>query len=125
METPYFISIGLATIGVCVFCAVASVAALFNLQDVSQMCEMDFKEQVYYSMTGSLVEPIPEVENIFERGKVYDVFYAKVFDARERLFERLGVYEDSDVEIIIDSMLTLQREVALRMYDYGAKFKDM
>ncbi len=88
------------------------------------MCEMDFKEQVYYSMTGSLVEPISEVENIMEQGKVYDVHYEKVFNARERLFERLGVYEDSDVETIIDSMLDLQREVALKMYDYGAKFKD-
>jgi len=87
------------------------------------MCDMDFKEQVYYSMTGSLVDPIPEVENIFEQGKVFEVLYGRVLSARLRLDKRLGVQEDEDVEIIIDSLLRLQWEVASRMYDYGAKFE--
>jgi len=74
-------------------------------------------------MTGSLVDPIPEVENIFEQGKVFEVLYGRVLSARLRLDKRLGVQEDEDVEIIIDSLLRLQWEVASRMYDYGAKFE--
>ena len=86
---------------------------------------MDFKLQVYHSLVGALVNPLPDVENLFEKGNKGDEIYGGVYDARERLIERLGVNEDPDVELIIDSMLALQREVAMRMYDYGAKFKDI
>ena len=86
---------------------------------------MDFKLQVYYSLIGTLINPLPDVENLFEEGKEGDKLYGWVYDARERLIERLGVNEDPDVELIIDSMLALQREVAMLMYDYGAKFKDI
>ena len=85
---------------------------------------MDFKEQVYDSIIGALIEPIPDVENLFEKGKPYYVSYGRVYDACQRLYERLENFEDIDVEIIVDSMFDMQREVALKMYDYGAKFRD-
>ena len=41
-----------------------------------------------------------------------------MLDAYARLRDRLGVVdEDSDVEIIIDSLLTIQRELCLKMFD--------
>ena len=48
-----------------------------------------------------------------------------MLEAYQRLCERLGVQdEDDDVEIIINSLLNIQRETAYHMYYYGAKFKD-
>lgn len=85
---------------------------------------MDFKEYVYYSLMGSLVEPHPEVENLFDEGKALDILYGKVSDACGRLYERLEKFEDDDVEIIVNSMLEMQSVVAFKMYEYGAKFKD-
>lgn len=43
-----------------------------------------------------------------------------MLDAYERLRERLGVGdEDADVEIMIDSLLSIQRELCLQMFDLG------
>lgn len=46
--------------------------------------------------------------------------YSRVYDANVRLCERLGVEEDTDVNIIIDSMNEITRILVMKMYDYGA-----
>ena len=87
----------------------------------------DFVEWVYDSLTGSLKEEyrLPGVENAFKTGKYCDIKYTEVYKANVRLNKRLGVpdeTEDRDVNIIIDSMLDIQRELCCQMYRLGACF---
>ena len=85
---------------------------------------MSFEEYVYLSLSGLLTEPHPDVKNLFAEGDKCEILYSRVYDACQRLYERLGKFEDEDVEIVINSMLDIQREIALKMYEYGAEFKD-
>ena len=79
---------------------------------------MDIAELVYESLTGELIVPIKDVPNAFKEGSVCERSYQEMLDAYARLRDRLGVVdEDSDVEIIIDSLLTIQRELCLKMFD--------
>lgn len=82
---------------------------------------MDYAELVYESLIGELVEPIKYVPNAFEPGSHCAARYQEMLDAYERLRGRLGVEdEDIDVEIIIDSLLDIQRELCLEMYDLAS-----
>lgn len=82
-----------------------------------------FVELVYDSMQGSLVVPLPQVENEFAPGSRCEVLYGDVLAAYGRLCQRLGQgEEDPDVEIIIDSFLQMQRILCMKMYEYGAQF---
>ena len=46
-----------------------------------------------------------------------------MLDAYERLCQRLEAGEDDgDVEIIIHSLLQIQKIVGMKMYSYGAQF---
>ena len=79
---------------------------------------MEIGELVYESLIGELVIPLRNVPNAFEEGSVCERNYQEMLDAYARLRDRLGVVdEDSDVEIIIDSLLTIQRELCLKMFD--------
>ena len=79
---------------------------------------MDIVEQVYLSLTGELVDPIRYVPNAFEQGNYCAERYQEMLDAYERLRERLGVTdEDEDVEIIIDSLLAIQRKLCREMFE--------
>lgn len=84
-----------------------------------------FVEDVYDTLLG-IREPKAQVEgvdNLFEMGRDCDKLYSQMLDAYERLCIRLGVIdEDADVEVIISSLLRIQREVSIRMYEYGAQF---
>ena len=80
-----------------------------------------FVEEVYDSLQGQLVTPVPGVENAFEEGKPCEQNYRKMLDAYARLCNRLGVGdEDEDAEIMISSLLAIQRELCMKMYAYGA-----
>ncbi len=82
---------------------------------------MDFEEEVYYSLSGMLIDPLDDVENLFEDGKPCEQWYSDMYDAYMRICERLDVQdEDDDVEIIISSLLRIQEKIAYRMYHYGA-----
>lgn len=84
------------------------------------------KQLIYELMTGLYdLEQVqfPEskmVENEYEDGKPCSELYSRVYDANVRLCERLGVDEDKDVDIVIDSMNEIARILAMKMYDYGA-----
>lgn len=81
-----------------------------------------FIENVYDSLTGVLNRPMDGIENAFESGSLCEKSYSQVYEAYSRLMERLSVdSEDADVEIIINSMLTIQRELCFKMYEYGYK----
>lgn len=82
---------------------------------------MNISEFVYESLIGELVDPIKNVPNAFEPGSYCETRYRRVLEAYERLRGRLGVAdEDPDVEIIIDSLLEIQRKLCMEMYDLAS-----
>ena len=81
---------------------------------------MDIGELVYESLIGELIVPLRNVPNAFEEGSVCERNYQEMLDAYARLRDRLGVVdEDADVEIIIDSLLAIQRELCLKIFNLG------
>ena len=64
----------------------------------------------------------PDVESLFTDGQVCERLYNEVYEANLRLCERLGVEEDRDVEVLINSLLKICERVGKRMYRYGAKY---
>ena len=90
----------------------------------------DFMQQVYDLATGaynpgsSIVAENAFVENVFSEGSVCAEAYREVYAAGERLCRRLGVQfgDDVDVEAIVDNMMEIQREIGLKMYEYGWYF---
>lgn len=82
---------------------------------------MDIAELVYESLLGELVDPIMYVPNAFAKGSFCERKYQEMLDAYERLRDRLGIVdEDADVEIIIDSLLAIQRELCLKMFNLAS-----
>jgi hypothetical protein len=49
--------------------------------------------------------------------------YQEVFDANQRLCDRLGVNEDKDIELIINSMQDIAKLLAFKMFDYGVQIQ--
>lgn len=79
---------------------------------------MLISELIYESLIGELIVPIEGVPNAFEPGGYCETRYRQVLEAYERLRDRLGVTdEDPDVEIIIDSLLEIQRKLCLEIFD--------
>lgn len=84
---------------------------------------MNFVETVYYSLVGELEDPIPGVENAYVEGSACEGWHSDMLDAYQRLCKRLKATDsDRDVEIIIDSLLSIQQELCKKMYQYGAAF---
>ena len=89
------------------------------------------KELIYNLMNGTYDldrYPVPAsqiVENEFEEGKTCADCYRKVFDANQRLCERLGTGEDSDIECIINNMYDIAHVLCLKMFDYGVRWKEL
>ena len=82
-----------------------------------------FAEAVYYSLQGELCDPVSGVEDAFEEGKPCSQWYGDMLDAYERLCHRPGAREeDPDGEIMINSLLRIQRELCLKMFEYGKQF---
>lgn len=84
-------------------------------------------ESVYETLTDALTEPyqVPGVENAFAEGTLCSSLYREVYQANLRLCERLGQPEaDPDVELIVNNLLTITREIGLKMYHYGQTFAD-
>lgn len=83
---------------------------------------MKIAELVYESLIGQAVDPIMNVPNAFEPGSYCEVQYQEMLDAYERVLERLGAEdEDVDVEIIINSLLPIQRELCLEMFELARR----
>lgn len=79
---------------------------------------MKIAELVYESLIGELVDPIKSVPNAFEVGSYCEARYQEMLEAYERVLERLGLEdEDEDVEIIINSLLAIQRRLCLEMFE--------
>ena len=82
-------------------------------------------EAVYATLTGTLRKEfrVPGVENLFDEGSECMNCYCKMLAVYERLCDRLGVIdEDEDVEVIIHSLMTIEQNVSIKMFEYGMKF---
>ena len=81
------------------------------------------KEQIYERMTVQFITPDPEIPCEFDEGKPCDLLYQKVCEARERIAERTGLdFEDRDLLAMVEGLEGIGKVLALKMYDYGAKF---
>lgn len=82
-------------------------------------------ESVYETLIDALNEPyqVPGVENAFAEGSSCEKLYQEVYRANIRLCERLGQPDaDPDVELIINNLLAINKQIGLKMYHYGQKF---
>jgi hypothetical protein len=83
------------------------------------------KEMIYQIMNGDISldsVKMPEglqVEDEFAEGKECGRLYSEVYEAKQRLLERLEESEDADIETIISNMEAISKILSLRMYDYG------
>lgn len=83
---------------------------------------MGLEGMIYESMMGNLVKPIRGIENAFASGTHCEQLYDEIYMANRRICERLGVEEDTDVELIVSNFLELNRELCIRMFGYGTRF---
>ena len=89
------------------------------------MINSELIEDIYYTLQGVVVPEarVPWVTDLFQEGSPCDRAYAQMQDAYDRLRERLGMpEEDEDVEIIIDSLMDIQRILAFEMFRCGVEY---
>ena len=80
---------------------------------------------VYETLTGQTVNGagVPGVDNAFEPGMPCDRQYEEVYEACQRLLARLNKEDsDPDLDIILDHLQSIQKELCLKMFAYGAQF---
>ena len=84
-----------------------------------------FVDTVYDLLTGNRLPVVgdPVVENMFSEGRTCEELYNSVYEANVRLCDRLGVQEDADVELIINSLLHISELLGKKMFHYGAKYQ--
>ena len=79
-------------------------------------------EEIYLTLCGEVhgQYAVPGVENAYYEGGECDRLYAEMSEAYERLRDRLGVIdEDPDAEIMINSLIRIQRILCQKMFFYG------
>ena len=87
--------------------------------------KMDFTDALYQTLIGVLCQEyrVPGVEDLYAQGAPCDILYQKMWDAYERLLDRLGrIDDDEDLDIIVDTMTTICKETSYAMYRCGEKF---
>lgn len=81
---------------------------------------MDLIDEIYDSLRGEMVIPLPWVPDAFEKGSVCESTYQEIMDAYERLRQRLKIVdEDEDVETMIAGFDTIQKILCKEMYRLG------
>jgi len=84
-----------------------------------------FCEDVYWTLNDFYLPEyaVPEVENAFANGAPCSELYKSALDAYQRICDRLHIKDfDSDLEIIFDSFLEMNKIIGIKMYEYGAYF---
>lgn len=84
-------------------------------------------EKIYDTLCGNLLDEyaVAGIENVFAEGSFCDCRYGRMRSAYERLCGRLGVRdEDSDLEIIVDSLLDIQSYIARKMFFLGVQYRE-
>ena len=80
--------------------------------------------EVYESLWGQVREEyrLDWVEDATVADSPCMVLYAQAIEAAQLLSQQLGTEEDPRLERIINTLLDLQRELCLKMFDYGVEF---
>lgn len=83
-------------------------------------------ENVYATLYGVAPEEraAEGVENAFESGKACERWYCDMLSAYERLhcyLENNGEDAD-DLEIILTALGNIEKEISMKMFEYGVKF---
>ena len=85
--------------------------------------DKELAQKIYWSVQGFLEEPVEGIESAFYDGSVCETAYEQMMEAYERLKQRLQVNnEDADVEVIINALQTITKELCLRMFEYGRRY---
>ncbi len=85
---------------------------------------MNCAEEIYQSLCGNLKKPIPGAESLYYEGSRCENAWGDISLAYESLRVRLGVEdEDRDVEDIMQAFLTIQHELALKMFEFGREYE--
>ena len=74
---------------------------------------------IYETMLGERVDPHPGIRNAFADGGKCARLYDEIYEAVQRLSDRLRTEEDPDIETILNNFWEIDRELCLRMYRYG------
>lgn len=83
-----------------------------------------FAEAVYSTLYGLCLPEVevPGVENLFAPGSVYENVEDEAYRLRQQLEDRLNTEDYMLVEQLVTQLYCIQKEMCLRMYDYGVKF---
>jgi len=87
---------------------------------------MAIAEEVYNSLLGITAEPyrLPWVNSIFKPDEECFQAYQSMLDAYQRLLIRLQQEnDDSDLETMVEAMLTYSKEAGLKMFEYGMLYQ--
>ncbi len=94
------------------------------------MTANDFREHIYnlvcgnYDLQSNQLIEASIVKNEFAEGSDCATAYSQMLDAYSRICQRLAAteWDDPDVEIIINELMHIGHQVALKMFDYGYLF---
>ena len=78
-------------------------------------------EDVYYTVTGEIAPEyrVVGIEDAFSEGGFCDTAWNEMYQARSRIRERLELEEDEDLNIVVDELCSIQKELCLRMFRLG------
>ena len=90
--------------------------------DLTGRGQPDIAETVYDSLQGFLLPAcsLPWVETVFCPGHPSHDHYEQMLDIKEQLAE---VYEERDLEAMVDHVLAYSKAIALEMFRYGRIFQ--
>ena len=82
-------------------------------------------ETIYHIVSGDTEAepPFRWVEDASQPGTGFDRAYQDFWTAREHLCQRFGIdFEDDDLELFMNGILTLSRDIAERMFRCGVEY---
>lgn len=88
----------------------------------------DAGELAYAKMTGNLMpdadlpEWVNRIPDAFEPGGKCAYRSEKIYAARERIFQKLGVMDEENIEIIVAEFECIQHDLCIKMFEYGKIF---
>ncbi|MDD6023653.1 MAG: hypothetical protein PUC06_05365 [Oscillospiraceae bacterium] len=65
------------------------------------------------------------IRDEFSDRSIGSTLYEDVYNANLRICERLGVEEDADIDILIDSMLQIAKHLSMQMFEYGKQSDEL